>query len=152
MEREIKVVPEQNEQIVKLTKEPFLLTKTQNKTLSLDMAEGDQRIIPDAGFLLQSVVIEKPEDLIPDNIKKAQALAALTAHMRARFCLILIIRQVNRMYSAAKNILMRTDKSKLDHSHILNWKIRQVPQMFLTASNSLMQMDTNKQARLPIPF
>lgn len=70
MEKEIKVVPEQNEQIITPTKEPFLLTKTQNKSVPLDMAEGDQRIIPDAGYLLQSVIVEKPDTLIPDNILK----------------------------------------------------------------------------------
>ncbi len=69
MEKEIKVLPEQNEQLIALIKEPFMLTKTQNKTVPLDMAEGDQRIIPDAGYLLQSVVVEMPETFVEENIR-----------------------------------------------------------------------------------
>lgn len=40
------------------------------KTVALDMAEGDQSIVADAGTVMGEVVVQKPETLIPENILK----------------------------------------------------------------------------------
>lgn len=68
MEQIIKVIPEQTEMTVNVEAEPFLLTETQDKTVELDMSSGDQVVRPDGTRLLQSVTIEKPDTLIPENI------------------------------------------------------------------------------------
>ena len=70
MEQIISIIPEQAEQIITPIFEPFLLTKSQSKTVELNMVDGNQIVIPDAGYLIQSVTVVKPTDLIPDNIKK----------------------------------------------------------------------------------
>ena len=78
MEKEIIIIPEQIEQQVEIKSEPFLLTKTQDKTVSLDMSDGDQIIRPDGDSLLQSVTIEKPDTFIPENIKKDVEIGGVT--------------------------------------------------------------------------
>lgn len=42
----------------------------QSKTVSLDMASGDQVIVPDEDYTLSQVTIEKPATLVPQNIKE----------------------------------------------------------------------------------
>ena len=44
--------------------------QSQEKTVNLSMASGNQVIIPDDGYTLSKVTVTKPDTLIPDNIKK----------------------------------------------------------------------------------
>lgn len=44
--------------------------KTQEKTVLLDMANGDQTITPDTNYLLNGVTVKKPNTLKPSNIIK----------------------------------------------------------------------------------
>lgn len=52
--------------------------ETQEKTVQLAMADGDQVITPDVGKTLSSVTVEKPETLIPGNIKKDVVIGGVT--------------------------------------------------------------------------
>lgn len=45
-------------------------TPTQEKTVSLSMADGDQVVIPDEGKVLSKVTMQKPVTLTPENVKK----------------------------------------------------------------------------------
>lgn len=45
-------------------------TKSQEKTVNLSMASGNQVITPNDGYTLSKVTVTKPDTLIPDNIKK----------------------------------------------------------------------------------
>ena len=44
--------------------------QSQEKTVDLSMASGNQVITPDDGYALSKVTVTKPDTLIPDNIKK----------------------------------------------------------------------------------
>lgn len=44
--------------------------QSQEKTVNLSMASGNQVITPDDGYALSKVTVTKPDTLIPDNIKK----------------------------------------------------------------------------------
>jgi hypothetical protein len=77
MEREIIIQPENPEISITVRPEPFTLTQTQSKSVTLDMANGDQRILPDAGYMLQSVIVEKPEELVPGNIVKGVVIGGV---------------------------------------------------------------------------
>lgn len=52
--------------------------ETQEKTVQLAMADGDQVITPDIGKTLSSVTVEKPETLVPGNIKKDVVIGGVT--------------------------------------------------------------------------
>lgn len=69
MEKKIKVQPEIIEQPIDVSEEPFVSVKTQDKTVELDMTNGDQQILPDDGYALSSVTVDKPDTLAPENIK-----------------------------------------------------------------------------------
>ena len=45
-------------------------TPTQEKTVSLSMADGDQVVTPDNGKVLTKVTVQKPATLTPENVKK----------------------------------------------------------------------------------
>lgn len=45
-------------------------TPTQEKTVSLSMADGDQVVTPDEGKVLTKVTVQKPSTLTPENVKK----------------------------------------------------------------------------------
>lgn len=45
-------------------------TESQEKTVNLSMASGNQVVTPDDGYTLSKVTVIKPDTLIPDNIKK----------------------------------------------------------------------------------
>lgn len=42
----------------------------ESKTVTLDLEDGNQTIVPDTGKVLSEVEILKPETLVPENIKK----------------------------------------------------------------------------------
>lgn len=46
--------------------------------ISLDFSNGDQTITAEDGYLVKSAVIEKPENLIPENIRINQNVAGIT--------------------------------------------------------------------------
>lgn len=43
---------------------------TQEKTVPLSMADGDQVVTPDEGKVLAKVTVRKPSTLVPENVKK----------------------------------------------------------------------------------
>lgn len=45
-------------------------TPTQEKTVALSMADGDQVVTPDEGKVLTKVTVQKPSTLAPENVKK----------------------------------------------------------------------------------
>lgn len=47
-----------------------LQIQSQEKTVNLSMASGNQVITPNDGYALSKVTVTKPDTLIPDNIKK----------------------------------------------------------------------------------
>lgn len=48
------------------------------KTVSPDFSEGDVEVLPDEGTLLAKVTIEKPETLLPENIRSGTEVAGVT--------------------------------------------------------------------------
>ena len=52
--------------------------ETQQKTVTLDMASGNQSIVSDSGKLLNSVTVTKPDTLIPGNIKKGVTIGGVS--------------------------------------------------------------------------
>jgi len=51
---------------------------TQTKTVALNMANGDQVITPDTGYVLSQVTVEKPATLIPANIVNGVTIGGVT--------------------------------------------------------------------------
>lgn len=49
----------------------------EEKTVALAMASGDQTVTPNEGTTLSKVTVEKPNTLIPDNIKKDVVIAGV---------------------------------------------------------------------------
>lgn len=45
-------------------------TPTEDKTVDLDMADGNQVVIPSAGYAMSKLTINKPDTMLPENIKK----------------------------------------------------------------------------------
>ena len=56
-------------------------TKSQEKTVNLLMASGNQVITPDDGYTLSKVTVTKPDTLIPDNIKKDVNIGGVVGSM-----------------------------------------------------------------------
>lgn len=69
MEEIIELISESEEEIL-LEDEPFLLAQSQSKTVDLSMANGDQVISPDAGYLLSQVIVRKPATMKGENIRE----------------------------------------------------------------------------------
>ena len=55
--------------------------QSQEKTVNLSMASGNQVIIPDDGYTLSKVTVTKPDTLIPDNIKKDVNIGGVVGSM-----------------------------------------------------------------------
>lgn len=53
-------------------------TPTQEKTVDLAMASGDQTITPTSGKVLSQVVVKKPATMLPENIKKDVNIGGVT--------------------------------------------------------------------------
>lgn len=51
---------------------------TQQKTVDLDLSDGNQTVNPDSGKALNKVVIKKPDTLVPENIKEGVVIAGVT--------------------------------------------------------------------------
>lgn len=58
-------------------------TPTQEKTVDLDMANGNQVITPDDGYLLTKGTIVKPDTLVPANIKKGVNIGGVVGEMES---------------------------------------------------------------------
>lgn len=59
------------------------VTPTEEKTVELALADGNQVIEPEAGKNLSKVTITKPTDLIPENIKKGVTIAGVVGTYEA---------------------------------------------------------------------
>lgn len=55
--------------------------ETQEKTVQLEMSDGDQVITPDVGKTLSSVTVKKPETLASGNIKKDVVIGGVTGSL-----------------------------------------------------------------------
>lgn len=58
-------------------------TPTQEKTVDLDMANGNQVITPDDGYLLTKGTVVKPDTLVPANIKKDVNIGGVVGEMES---------------------------------------------------------------------
>ena len=58
-------------------------TPTEEKTVTLALAAGDQVITPTAGKNISKVTITKPVELLPENIKKGITIAGVTGTYEA---------------------------------------------------------------------
>lgn len=58
-------------------------TPTQEKTVDLDMANGNQVITPDDGYLLTKGTIVKPDTFVPANIKKGVNIGGVVGEMES---------------------------------------------------------------------
>lgn len=58
-------------------------THTQEKTVDLDMANGNQVITPDDGYLLTKGTVVKPDTLVPSNIKKDVNIGGVVGEMES---------------------------------------------------------------------
>lgn len=58
-------------------------TPTQEKTVDLDMANGNQVITPDDGYLLTKGTVVKPDTLVPANIKKDINIGGVVGEMES---------------------------------------------------------------------
>lgn len=58
-------------------------TPTQEKTVDLDMANGNQVITPDDGYLLAKGTVVKPDTLVPANIKKDVNIGGVVGEMES---------------------------------------------------------------------
>ena len=58
-------------------------TPTEEKTVELALADGDQVITPTAGKNFSKVTITKPAELLPENIKKGITIAGVTGTYEA---------------------------------------------------------------------
>ncbi len=56
----------------------ILETETEEVTVTLSMAEGDQTVTPTDGKLLSKVTVTKPGTLVPENIKSGVSIAGIT--------------------------------------------------------------------------
>lgn len=57
--------------------------ESQEKTVNLSMASGNQVIIPDDGYTLNKVTVTKPDTLIPSNIKKDVNIGGVVGTMES---------------------------------------------------------------------
>lgn len=53
-------------------------TPTQEKTIDLALASGNQTVMPDSGYDLSKVTVKKPDTLIAENIKKDVVIGGVT--------------------------------------------------------------------------
>lgn len=58
-------------------------TPTQEKTVDLDMANGNQVITPDDGYLLTKGTVVKPDTFVPANIKKGVNIGGVVGEMES---------------------------------------------------------------------
>lgn len=82
-------------------------TPTQEKTVDLDMANGNQVITPDDGYLLTQGTIVKPETLVPANIKKDVNIGGVVGEMESADSLAGIID------GSLTHFVMLPDKTKI---------------------------------------
>lgn len=59
-------------------------TPTQEKTVDLAMASGDQVIPPDSGYDLSKVTVKKPSTLVAGNIKTGVSIGGVTGTLEAK--------------------------------------------------------------------
>lgn len=70
MEKKIAVRFEQSEKRIGVKRGYFMLARSQAKTVPLSMANGDQVISPDSGYLLDQVTVVCPDTYIEENIRE----------------------------------------------------------------------------------
>ena len=82
-------------------------TPTQEKTVDLDMANGNQVITPDDGYLLTKGTVVKPDTLVPANIKKDVNIGGVVGEMESADSLAGIID------GSLTHFVMPPDKTKI---------------------------------------
>lgn len=82
-------------------------TPTQEKTVDLDMANGNQVITPDDGYLLTKGTVVKPDTLVPANIKKDVNIGGVVGKMESADSLAGIID------GSLTHFVMPSDKTKI---------------------------------------
>lgn len=82
-------------------------TPTQEKTVDLDMANGNQVITPDDGYLLTKGTVVKPDTFVPANIKKDVNIGGVVGEMESADSLAGIID------GSLTHFVMPPDKTKI---------------------------------------
>lgn len=90
-------------------------TPTQEKTVDLDMANGNQIITPDDGYLLTKGTVVKPDTLVPANIKKDVNIGGVVGEMESADSLAGIID------GSLTNFVMPPDKTKIADYRFYNF-------------------------------
>lgn len=90
-------------------------TPTQEKTVDLDMANGNQVITPDDGYLLTKGTVVKPDTLVPANIKKDVNIGGVVGEMESADSLAGIID------GSLTNFVMPPDKTKIADYRFYNF-------------------------------
>lgn len=91
-------------------------TPTQEKTVDLDMANGNQVITPDDGYLLTKGTVVKPDTLVPANIKKDVNIGGVVGEMESADSLAGIID------GSLTHFVMPPDKTKIAAYRFYNFK------------------------------
>lgn len=91
-------------------------TPTQEKTVDLDMANGNQVITPDDGYLLTKGTVVKPDTLVPANIKKDINIGGVVGEMESADSLAGIID------GSLTHFVMPPDKTKIAAYRFYNFK------------------------------
>lgn len=90
-------------------------TPTQEKTVDLDMANGNQVITPDDGYLLTKGTVVKPDTLVPANIKKGVNIGGVVGEMESADSLAGIID------GSLTHFVMPPDKTKIADYRFYNF-------------------------------
>lgn len=91
-------------------------TPTQEKTVDLDMANGNQIITPDDGYLLTKGTVVKPDTLVPANIKKDVNIGGVVGEMESADSLAGIID------GSLTHFVMPPDKTQIAPYRFYNFK------------------------------
>ena len=91
-------------------------TPTQEKTVDLDMTNGNQVITPDDGYLLTKGTVVKPDTFVPANIKKGVNIGGVVGEMESADSLAGIID------GSLTHFVMPPDKTQIAPYRFYNFK------------------------------
>jgi len=105
----------QNNQMVKVS-DGIALTDLEDKTVALDMSNGDQVVNATTGKVMSSVTIEKPSTMVASNIKNGVDIGGVVGSYSAPDYLALRI-SGNTPYTYANNEITTINQSAFREDH-----------------------------------